>query len=102
MPSCPKCTAYVDEDGRHAPAKHLLQTSNERDRAVAETGELRWAVGSMRGEITKLQSDAAALEARIKSAIETLSKPVDTLQDGTLTDAVWRCDAALKILKGES
>lgn len=101
MPACPKCGAFVGEDGKHEPAQELLRTSNERDTAQKAHVELQWVVGGMRGEITKLQADRDVLEGRIKAATEALSRPVDTLQDGTLTDAVWRCDAALKILKGE-
>lgn len=41
MPTCGTCGAYTDEKGRWAPAKHLLLTSDERDRAVVECEELR-------------------------------------------------------------
>jgi hypothetical protein len=55
MPSCDKCGAFTDETGKWAPAKHLSDTSTERDKAVKEAVEVRWTIGAMRGEVTKAQ-----------------------------------------------
>lgn len=51
MATCERCGATTGEDGRWNPARHLLETSIERDRAVNEAATLRAQVRAFKSKI---------------------------------------------------
>lgn len=94
MPSCPTCTAFVDEKGKHAPAKHLSEVVTERDKAVREAGELRWAVGSLSAEVAKARAERDDLFEQLKQTRFRIDHARAHLSNGAI-------EGALKSLNGD-
>jgi translation elongation factor EF-1beta len=101
MPACAACGAFVGEDGKWAPANHLSQVCTERDKAIKEAGELRWAVSS--AELSRRTA-----EEKLGQRADVLKKATEEIEIGLkllrtpgimLFDAEAKFENAVKLLK---